>query len=146
MFQSFDEATDLSSLAAKLAARLDCMGVLVTRVYREDQVILANSGVDLPPDLRLRMPLSYSICKHVSAMNFQLVIDDTNNHPLLRGNLAVDRLQVAAYLGNPIMLATNKAIGAICAIEQSKRLWTPENIEDIAAAGLVANRLLLRSV
>lgn len=79
-------------------------------------------------------------------MNFQLVIDDAQHHPLMKGNRTVEELGVAAYLGSPISVHPDKAIGTICAIEHSPRRWTEANIEDITIAAVAANKLLLRLV
>ena len=116
--------------------------VLVTRVEKSRQVILAHAGTSLPPEFARSTPLNHSICQHVAAMDFPLAIDNTVSHPLLKDNLAFAELNVVAYLGAPIHVADGSAMGAICALQNSRRRWHEEDISFILSAASIADELL----
>ena len=101
---------------------------------------------ELPEELVQETPLSHSICQHSVAIEFQLVIDDTNGHPLLKDNLAVSELGIGAYLGAPIHVHKGTVIGAICALEFQPRNWSVQDIEFITLAAGIADGLLIRAV
>ena len=142
---SFEYPNSLAELADAIQRRLDCTGTMVTKVCQDELLILTNAGLQLPPHYQNSMPLEYSICQHVAAMDFPLVIDDSNSHPLLKGNRAVSELSLAAYLGAPVHDADGKALGAICAFETRQRRWSEQEISYVLTAANLADLLLAES-
>lgn len=140
--EALRNSSSLDELVGLVCERLDCAGVLITKVSDERQVILANSGIVLPSQYASSMPLSHSICQHTSAMDFPLVIDDVISHPLLSSNLSFADLGVAAYLGAPVHAVDGGATGALCAVEVRQRRWVADDIELVVNAALVADHLL----
>ena len=63
--------------------------------------------------------------------NEPLVVTDAENHELVKANLAVSELGVQAYLGVPIVLPDGNVIGSFCAIDDSPRTWTEDDLETI---------------
>lgn len=119
----------LNKIIEKLRLKLKTEGVLVTRVTSDQQIVLAQSGTELPDSYSVSMPLSHSICQHSIAMEFPLAIDNTIGHPLLIGNKAHSDLQIVAYLGAPLNLGIGKqSSGAICVWETKERRWIKEEI------------------
>ena len=91
---------------ARLAARiLRAPVALVSLVDRHRQFCKSSVGLAEPWSSRREMPLTHSFCQHVVAAGADLVVDDASGHPLVRDNLAIPDLNVAAYLGIPLMLS-----------------------------------------
>ena len=59
--------------------------------------------------------------------NQPLIVNDAKHHPLVYDNLAIDDLNVAAYLGVPL-LKDNVVLGAFCVISDSPRNWTDADL------------------
>lgn len=145
MMQHLEFAENFRELTTTVRECLECAGVLVTQITESEQIVLANAGMNLPANFVAAMPLSHSICQHSVAMDFPLIIDDTEFHPLLKGNLAFSELGIGAYLGAPVHVHQDRALGAICALELKARRWTDENVEFIMRAAVVADKLIVRS-
>jgi GAF domain-containing protein len=139
---TLDGAATLEELAALVRSHLDVACTLVTRVTADRQYILAHAGLKIPDWLMRSTTLDYSICQHSAGMNFPLVIDDTFSHPLMRGNLAVEELGVAAYLGAPVHSRDDDATGAVCALEFHRRQWMEDDVTFIIAAAQRADRII----
>lgn len=60
-----------------------------------------------------------------------LVIEDARIHPLVRDNGAVSDLGVVAYVGVPIILSDEHALGSLCAIDTTPRVWTADEIASL---------------
>ena len=142
-FQSARSPYDLTQL---VQVALRASGVLITHITPNSQIILANSGLQLPAEFARSMPLDYSICQHTVAMDFPLVIDQTSRHSWLTSNKAIPEFGIGAYLGAPIHVQEHKAMGAICALEFHERRWSSEDIRIIMAAARAADRLIVRPV
>lgn len=139
-------AQSLEQLTAIVRDGLNCNGVLATQITHDQQIVLANTGINLPVQFQISMPLTHSICQHSVAMDFPLVIDNTIVHPLLKGNLAFAELGVVAYLGAPVRQRDGKAVGAICALERCQRRWSDKDVELIMLAAHAADRLIVGPV
>lgn len=137
-----DSAATLDELVAIVQSHLAAACVIVTRVTDEWQSVLAHVGRPLPDWFVTSAPLGFSICRHSAAMDFPLAIDDAFSHPLLRGNLAVSELSVAAYLGAPVHLPSGQAFGALCALEFHQRRWSEEDVCLVIAAARIGDRIL----
>ena len=140
-FEKIENSSSLNELVASVREELRSAAVMVTIVGDHDQHVLANDGMSMPPEFQDSMPLDHSICQHTKAMDFPLAIDGTVSHPLLRNNKAFPALGVASYVGAPIHDREN-AIGAVCAVDLKLRRWSVEEIELMAMAAGVADRLL----
>ena len=137
-----DGARTLDELTALVQKQLNAACVLVTRVTESRQYVLAHAGRSLPSWFTGCTSLDYSICQHSVAMDFPLVIDDTFSHPLMRGNLTVEELSVAAYIGAPVHVREGLAIGTLCAVEFHQRRWPDEEIQYMIDAAQVADTII----
>lgn len=117
-------------------AIVDALVALVSLVDDSRQYFPAMQGLTgWAADARAT-PLSHSFCQHVVS-DGTLEVPDALAHPVLRDNLAVPDLGVRAYLGIPVVSATGRRMGALCAIDGKVRKWTTEQrqrLEDLAAA------------
>ncbi len=129
----------VDSLRASLGADMGMISFLTSEYHH----VVVASGFDVPPETEGRFPLDYSICVHVIAMDFPLVIDDAISHPLLKHNRTVDEYGVAAYLGAPIHLPDQGSIGTVCFLQMKPRRWSMAEIGDVIAAGARIDRMLM---
>ena len=71
----------------------------------------------------------HSFCQHVVVSNQPLLVTDARKHPLVRGNLAIEDLDVIAYMGVPLNDEDHNTIGSFCVIEHEPRQWKPDEVE-----------------
>ena len=115
---------------AKLVRRLLHVPVsLVSLVDRDRQFFKSSMGLPEPWATLRQTPLSHSFCQHVVSTENPLVIDDARDHPLVCDNLAVRDLNVIAYLGIPLHAPSGHIIGSLCAIDETERTWSDDDIE-----------------
>jgi GAF domain-containing protein len=124
-----DEAFDrLAKLAAKL---LNAPVALISLVDDERQFFKSCVGLAEPWRSARETPLSHSFCRHALNSPEPLVIEDARTHPLVRDNLAIRDLDVAAYAGVPLITSSGHALGTLCVIDHQPRSWTSDQIETL---------------
>jgi GAF domain-containing protein len=65
------------------------------------------------------------------------LVTDARKHPLVQRNLAIEDLDVIAYIGVPLVDSHDNTLGSLCVIEHEPRQWRAHDVEllhDIAAA------------
>ncbi|MCM0620324.1 GAF domain-containing SpoIIE family protein phosphatase [Nocardioides bruguierae] len=110
---------------------------LVSLVEAHRQLFIGAQGLEDELMALRQTPLSHSFCQYVVADEAPLVTADARVEQRLRDNLAIPDLGVVAYAGYPIRDQQDRVIGSLCAIDDTAREWTPEELsalEDIAAA------------
>jgi len=130
---SYDQKI-VDRVARDLREKIGAMAVLVTKVEHDHQVILGGEGLAIPPEIAAHMPLDLSICQHVKAMDFPLLIEDVMTHPLLTNQPMIRTLGIMSYLGAPYRCERGKPLGALCVLERSRRTWTDEDLATVVAA------------
>jgi len=134
-------AAAFDRLTAVAARVLNAPIATVTLVESDRQVWKSQVGVAEPWASAGGTPLSHSVCQHAVANRVPLVVSDAREHPVLRGNKAVDDLGVIGYLGVPLISGEGHALGTLCVIDNgSPRHWTPDQVElleDLGAAVLM---------
>jgi PAS domain S-box-containing protein len=101
---------------------------LVSLVDADRQFFKSQQGLGEPWRSDRETPLSHSFCQHVVARRAPLIVGDARDHPLVRGNAAIEDLDVVAYLGIPIHDPDGHAFGSLCAIDSKPRAWTDEHL------------------
>jgi len=127
---SFDR---LTRLAVRL---LRVPTALVSLVDERRQFFKSHAGLSEPWATDRQTPLSHSFCQHVVSSGQPLIIDDARHHPLVKDNLAIDRLGVVAYAGIPLSSPEGHVLGSFCVVDSNPRSWTAEEIDglkDLAA-------------
>lgn len=123
--ESFDRLT-------RLASHLLGVGTaLLSLVDTDRQFFKSQVGLPQPWATMRQTRLSYSFCQWVVSSREQLVVEDANEHPALRANLAVKDLGVIAYAGVPVKGRGGQVLGSFCAIHSEPRTWSNEDVETL---------------
>lgn len=130
--ETFDRLT-------RLASRLLGAGAaLVSLVDNERQFFKSQIGLAQPWAGARQTRLTHSFCQWVVSGREQLVVEDANAHPALRGNLAVRDMGVVAYAGVPLKDRNDRVLGSFCAIDARRRAWSDEDLETLRDLGQVS--------
>lgn len=122
----------------RLAAKTIGTSVALMSLVEEDGQFFASSwGLPEPWASERGTTLLHSFCQHVVISNQPLLVTDARQHPLVQRNLAIQDLDVIAYIGVPLVDANTNTLGSLCVIEHEPRQWRPQDVEilhDFAAA------------
>jgi hypothetical protein len=124
----------LTRLAGKT---LDASVALMSLVEDDRQFFASSYGLPEPWATQRGTTLLHSFCQHVVVSNQPLLVSDARKHPLVQRNLAIEDLDVIAYIGVPLVDANDNTLGSLCVIEHEPRQWRSQDVEllhDIAAA------------
>ncbi len=67
-------------------------------------------------------------------MNFPLVVDDTQSHPLIKDNPTVQDQMVAAYAGYPVRDPNRRVLAVVSAVFEGMHRWSQSELEILADA------------
>lgn len=129
------KAASLDRYASIATRALKVPVSLVSLVNEERQVFVGANGLAAPWDTQRQTPLSHSFCQHVVNERTALVVKDARNDAQVRGNLAIEALQVAAYAGVPLCDRLGNVLGSFCVIDHQPRQWQPEELELLKLIG-----------
>jgi len=122
----------------RLAARIvEAPIALFTVIVGDEQRFRSQYGLEEPLATERRTPLSHSFCQYVVLSSAPLEVSDAREHPVVRGNPAIEEMQVIAYLGVPLITRKGETLGSLCAIDHEPRAWTERDravLKDLAAA------------
>jgi hypothetical protein len=122
----------------RLAARaLGAPVALMSLVAADRQFFASSWGLPEPWNSERGTTLLHSFCQHVVVSNQPLLIADARKHPLVQSNLAIEDLDVIAYVGTPLVDDGGHTLGSFCVIEHEPRQWGAEDVDilhDFAAA------------
>jgi len=122
----------------RLAAKTLEASVSLLSLVEEDRQFFASSwGLPEPWASERGTTLLHSFCQHVVVSNQPLLVSDARKHPLVQRNLAIEDLDVIAYIGVPLVDSSDNTLGSFCVIEHEPRQWTSRDVEilhDFAAA------------
>jgi GAF domain-containing protein len=129
--EAFDRFTRLAALI------VDVPITLFTVVTEEKQFFRSQYGLQEPLATTRETPISHSFCQYVVLSSAPLEVVDSREHPTVKGNPAIEELQVIAYLGVPLITRKGETLGSLCAIDHEPREWTERDrmvLKDLAAA------------
>jgi two-component system, cell cycle sensor histidine kinase and response regulator CckA len=123
--------------ATALACRLLDVPVAQVNVILEDRQ-LSVSSVALHPDFSSwngprEVPLEGSYCRHVAGNGKALVIDNSEDHPLVRDNPATTESGVRAYAAVPLKDDQGRTLATLCVVDFEPRNWDPERLEALTS-------------
>jgi GAF domain-containing protein len=114
----------------RLAAKTLGTSVALMSLVGEDRQFFASSwGLPEPWATERGTTLLHSFCQHVVVSNQPLLVTDARKHPLVHGNLAIQDLDVIAYIGVPLVDPQDNTLGSLCVIEHEPRQWRPQDVE-----------------
>ncbi|HRW05199.1 MAG TPA: PAS domain S-box protein [Caldilineaceae bacterium] len=130
----------------RLACRLLHVPVsLISLVDDQRQFFKSAQGLAEPWASRRETPLSHSFCKHVVFTDEPLVVSDARIDIRLCENLAINDLQVVAYLGIPLRTPEHIVIGSLCAIDSQPRNWSEKDVQTLSdLAAMVMTEIAAR--
>lgn len=123
--ESFDRLTRLASHL------LGVNTALLSLVDKDRQFFKSQVGLPQPWAGIRQTRLSHSFCQWVVSSQEQLIVEDANEHPALRANLAVQDLGVIAYAGVPVKGRGGQILGSFCVIHSEPRAWNDEDVETL---------------
>ncbi len=100
----------------------------VCLVDAERQVLSGQTGVPDPLASAREMPLTHSFSRHVVAAGAMLAVPDVRDDPRMRDNPVIEEIGAIAYAGAPITDSDGLIVGALCAVDQEPRVWTPSEV------------------
>jgi GAF domain/Ribbon-helix-helix protein, copG family len=136
----------LHRLTRLAANTLETSVALMSLVADDRQFFASSWGLPEPWASERGTSLLHSFCQHVVVSNQPLLVTDARQHPLVQRNLAIQDLDVIAYIGVPLVDSGDNTLGSFCVIEHEPRQWRPQDVEilrDFAAA--VMDRVESRS-
>lgn len=114
------------TLGAPLAA--------VNLIHATEQVTVAGVGLQTGST-----SFDASYCKHVVVLRGPLTVENSEEHPMVRDNLATTRDGLRSYLGVPLITPDELVIGALCVCDHKPRKWSDDDLENLQ---LLAGRLM----
>ncbi|GAA1603053.1 GAF domain-containing SpoIIE family protein phosphatase [Actinoplanes couchii] len=121
-----DDAFDrVAMLVRKLVDAPICA---VCLVGDDRQILSGQTGVPDPLSSAREMPLTHSFSRHVVAAGAMLVVSDVRTEPRMRDNPVIQEIGAIAYAGAPITDPDGLIVGALCAVDQEPRVWTPSEV------------------
>jgi CheY-like chemotaxis protein len=128
-----------TTLAAKL---LGAPVSIVTLVDTDGQQVASQVGRATPGTPPVRVPLTHSFCQFAVTSRQPLRIDDSRAHPLVAANPAVADDDIQAYLGIPLIVGGEQAVGALCVTDTVPREWTDHETDVLSdLAGILADQM-----
>ena len=104
---------------------LEVPAVCASVVDAERRLLMSSYGVPVSTALLL----SHAFRKHVVASRRPLVVDDGRRDRLVAHNPAVRDGSVRACVGMPLGTADGRPVGALLAMDQKPRRWTPRQLD-----------------
>lgn len=118
-------------LTRLVARTLNVPLVLLSLIDDDQQWFISHVG--LPSDIieQKSIPRRLTVCQHVVDDNSPLIISDPRNDMRLAQSPIVKHLGVAAYIGMPLRIEGDEAIGVLCAFDYYPRLWAQAEIDTL---------------
>lgn len=126
----------LTRLAAFICA---APTALLTFVGQHSELFKSATGLPAALAALRQISLDYSICQYAVAARKPLVVPDTRHDSVLRTNLAVTELGIAAYAGAPLLTSAGQCLGTISVLDWKPREWTDDQVamlQDLAATAV----------
>lgn len=125
---SVDEAFEQLNRLASVILR---GSVSIFSVFGKDTQSF-KSFVGLPEGITpgAEFPIDISVCKY-ALEGKPVQFFDTKNETLFKENAAVKQLNMAGYLGIPVVTKDGHAIGTVCVFDSVPRTWTGQDIDNL---------------
>lgn len=126
-----ESETFFDHIAHLVARALNCQISLLSIIDHQQNRQFFKASYGLSPEIESsrQTPLSHSFCKTVVDHGVNVHVSDARNDTLFQDNPAIDELGVVAYLGVPVVDASGTAVGSLCAISPSPRVWADDDLK-----------------
>lgn len=140
---------DLDALEriSRLVARLLRVPTALVNLVGADQqrTVAGTSSIDRWPPEGVAS-LDRSFCHHVVTGGEAFVVTDARADDRVVTNLGVTEGGVVAYYGVPLRAPGGHVLGALCAVDEQPREWTPADYQAMDDLGrIIADELALRA-
>lgn len=105
-------------------------------------MFVAHHGLPGPLEEAGGTPISHSFCAATVRTGQPVVAPDAATHPLLADNPAIEDYGARAYAGMPVYGRDAHQVGALCAIDDHPREWTPERLTSLERLAATISKLL----
>jgi PAS domain-containing protein len=137
------QITDFDAIAESVQAKLGCSCCLISVV--DKQVLYALGATELEDRNDRVIPMQQTLCQHTVNLKHPVRVADATNVAWLQSLPSVAASKTGAYLGVPLVLGDGHVAGAVCALSESARDWSDEEVSYLAEmADLVANKIDLK--
>ncbi|MEP2889149.1 GAF domain-containing protein [Tateyamaria sp.] len=137
----FSNMVEFDALAQSIVAKLGCELCLVSVVHGETLTSLGHSDPGTPSENR-SMSVRDTICERTVRTGQPLRLPDVRVDPELRNISSVRAMEIGAYLGVPLKVDGEAAVGAICAVSTTARIWRDSELAYLqAVADLAESRI-----
>jgi GAF domain-containing protein len=120
---------DLDQFTELAAKMLDVPVSVITLIDEDHQLYASQTGVAPAGTALGETSLEYSFCQFAITSREPLRIDDATTHPLVSSNPAVDTRNMKAYVGIPLIVGGDQAVGTLCAIDSTPRHWSDHEVD-----------------
>ena len=135
-----DETQTLDTLAASVAAKIDCKYCLISVVDEDTHCILGHSAPSGEAGERF-IDAKNTICIYTAHLGEPVRLSNIEKHEALKA-FAAQSDRIRAYLGVPLLLAGERCVGAMCCVSETPRIWSDGDLKFmIDAAQIVANQI-----
>ncbi len=132
----------------RLASKLLHAPVSILAARLDGQCVTSTIGLPELLTTQRANALALPACRHVARTGTPLIVSDTTDHPLFRGDPSAEAMGIAAYAGVPIRTNDGLVVGSICVIDRVQREWSIEEcamLADVAATVMTEIRLRAES-
>ncbi|MEM8656246.1 MAG: GAF domain-containing protein [Pseudomonadota bacterium] len=137
----FSNLSDFDALAQSVTAKLRCDLSLISIAQEDALWALGHSEPDQTPETRTLLARD-TVCEHTMKARAPLRVADVRSDPRLRTLSAVSAMNIGAYLGVPLRVNGDNIIGAMCALNETPRIWSDTELAYLeAVADLVESKI-----
>jgi CheY-like chemotaxis protein len=126
-----DGDPDLDRFTQLAAKMLNVPVSVITLIDKDHQLYASQTGVAPPGTSLGETSLETSFCQFAVTSRAPLRIDDATTHPLVSANPAVNTQNMKSYVGIPLIMNGNQAVGTLCAIDSTPRHWSDDEVDKL---------------
>lgn len=119
----------LQKIVAECAVALEMPMSLVTIVLDDAQYFTAFYGIDEPPVSRRGTPIEWSFCTYAVHSREAFVVEDAEQHPVVKDNEVVVNQGIRCYAGIPLITSAGHAIGTLCVVGTKPRRFSDTDLD-----------------
>lgn len=127
-----DASEALQSFAERAAQRLGAEAGMVTIVLDQAQYFAASHGLTGWMAEARGTPIEWSFCQHAVRSRAPFVVEDAEQHSLVRDYPIVAEDGTRSYAGIPLVTSRGHAVGTVCVLGMRPRRFSAEDIATLS--------------